>query len=133
MFRIAIISGALIGFTSVGGIAISAVHGATFEAEIAPTQSVVSQSQKAPAHSEQSDVATLAAEFSEPGIELPVSFEAAAQAEGAPGTLRPRARPMALGSGLDTIQIADNNQSRTVYVPVNKPDPKPTFLLGVYR
>ncbi|MEQ8901013.1 MAG: hypothetical protein RID11_09915 [Roseovarius sp.] len=133
MFRTAIISGALIGFTSVGGIAISAVHGATFEAEIAPTQVIVSQAQKAPAHPEQSDVVTLVAEVSEPRVESTVTFETTARPDIATATLRPRARPMGLSSGLEEIQIADNSQSRATYVPISKPDPKPTFLLGVYR
>lgn len=133
MFRIAIISGALIGFTSVGGVAISAVHGITFEADTAPTPIVTTQAQATPAQPEQSYSVTPVEEVSRTVVESPSSFAAAEQPTSVALPLRPRARPSGLSSGQDTMQLADNSQSRVVYVPVSKPDPKPTFLLGVYR
>jgi len=134
MFRTAIISGALIGFTSVGGVAISAVHGVTFEAGSAPTPIVTTQAQATPAQPEPSTSSIAPVqEVSRTVVESPSSFKVAEQPASVEMPLRPRARPSGLGTGQDTMQLADNSQSRVIYVPVSKPDPKPTFLLGVYR
>jgi len=134
MFRTAIISGALIGFTSVGGVAISAVHGVTFEAGSVPTPIVMTQAQATPAQPEPSTSSIAPVqEVSRTVVESPSSFKVAEQPASVEMPLRPRARPSGLGTGQDTMQLADNSQSRVIYVPVSKPDPKPTFLLGVYR